>query len=266
MPYCLANGISINYEIHGKDKPPVVLIGGLGSHIESWSTQIPVYSSKFKVIVFDNRGMGKTDKPDTEYTIEMMADDTISLLDKLNINKSSFVGKSMGGMITQWIGVKYPDRVNRLVMACTSASRDKVGNEIIKTGREIASKAGMKTVWLTSLFLGYSREYIEKNIDSIKENMSQIQESKDNLTGYLRQIRACEQHDIIDLVSSIKADTLVMYGKNDFITSPKRSIQLAELLPNSQLIGFDAGHGFWRECQEEVDKKVLDFLSEDSIK
>ncbi len=259
MPIVKANGININYEVHGKGDP-VVLIGGLGSHLQSWATQIPIYSEHFRVIVFDNRGMGRSDKPDIEYSIEMMADDTVALLDKLNIEQASFVGKSMGGMIAQWIGIKYPKRVKKLVMGCTTACRDEVGNEIIKTGREIAQKAGMKTIWLTALFLGYSRNYIEDNIKTIKENMAYVTDSPEMLTGYLRQSGACENHDVLDTIQQIKADTLVMYGNNDFITSPDNSKKVAELIPNSRLLGFNAGHGFWRECQNEVDAQVLDFL------
>nr|NIP37925.1 alpha/beta hydrolase [Candidatus Dadabacteria bacterium]NIS07657.1 alpha/beta hydrolase [Candidatus Dadabacteria bacterium]NIV42204.1 hypothetical protein [Candidatus Dadabacteria bacterium]NIY21293.1 hypothetical protein [Candidatus Dadabacteria bacterium] len=71
---------------------------------------------------------------------------------------------------------------------------------------------------------------------------------------------ACEKHDILDLIPKIRAQSLVMYGKNDFITSPKSSRKLAELIPNSKLIGFNAGHGFWRECQQQVDKEVVGFL------
>jgi len=112
MPLIKANGININYEVHGKGEP-VVLIGGLGSQLQSWATQIPIYSEYFKVIVFDNRGMGKTDKPDAQYTIEMMADDTVAFLDSLKIKSASFIGKSMGGMITQWIGIKYPQKVKK---------------------------------------------------------------------------------------------------------------------------------------------------------
>ena len=209
MPLIKANGININYEIHGKGDP-VVLIGGLGSQLQSWAMQIPIYEQHFRVIAFDNRGMGKTDKPNIEYSIEMMADDTVALLDSLNIERASFVGKSMGGMIAQWIGIKYPQKVKKLAVGCTSACRDEVGNEIIKTGREIAEGAGMKAVWLTALFLGYSRTYIENNIGSIKENMSSVSESKENLTGYLRQSGACENHDILNLIPKIKAETGIM--------------------------------------------------------
>lgn len=261
MPYTSANKINIYYESSGKGKP-VVLIGGLGSNISSWTAQVPIYSDIFRVIYFDNRGMGKSDKPDTTYSTEIMADDTIALLDNLGIDKASFIGKSMGGMIAQWIGIKYPDRVDKLVMGCCSASRDDVGNEIIRTGREIATHAGMKTVWLTALFLSYSRKYIETNLSSIKENLSKIHDNTEDLTGYLRQSAACEQHDVIERVSEIGAKTLVIFGKYDFITSPEKTKLMASLIPSSKLIGYDAGHGFWREKQKEVDRDIIEFLSE----
>lgn len=262
MPYTIANNIRIYYESQGNGEP-LVLIGGLGSDISSWATQIPIYSKLFRVIYFDNRGVGRSDKPDVDYSTELMADDTISLLDNIGIKKASFVGKSMGGMIAQWIGIKYPERINKLALGCCSASRDDVGNEILRTGREIAVKAGMKTVWLTALFLSYSRGYIETNLSSIKDNLSKIQDSSEILTGYLRQSLACEDHDVADRVSCISAKTLVIYGKNDFITSPLRSEHLASLIRNSKAIGYDAGHGFWREKQDQVDNDIFEFLSQD---
>jgi 3-oxoadipate enol-lactonase len=262
MPYANVNGINIHYEVRGEG-PPVVLIGGLGSQISSWSTQVPLYSKYFKVLAFDNRGSGLSDKPDYSYTIEDMADDTSGLLDFLGIQSASFVGKSMGGMIAQWLGIKYPYRVNKLVLGCTSASRDDVGNEILRIGREIATKVGLKTVWLTALYLGYTREYIEKNLGSIRESLALITQNDESLKGYVGQSLACEGHDTRDLLHKVKCPTLVLLGERDQIASPRKSRELAELIPGAILREFSGvGHGFWRERQGEVDKVVLDFLLE----
>lgn len=262
MPYANVNGIRIYYEIRGNGSP-VVLIGGLGSQISSWATQVPLYSKYFTVIAFDNRGAGLSDKPDHSYTIEDMADDTAGLLDSLGIESASFVGKSMGGMIAQWLGVKYPNRANKLVLGCTSASRDDVGNEILRIGREIATKVGLKTVWLTALFLGYTREYIEKNLASIKESLALVTENDEAVNGYIGQSLACEKHNARDLLHNIKCPTLVLLGETDQIASPKKSRELAELIPGAILREFSGvGHGFWRERQVEVDEVVLDFLTE----
>ncbi|MGB7293755.1 MAG: alpha/beta fold hydrolase [Thermodesulfobacteriota bacterium] len=262
MPYTRVNGINIYYEVRGEG-PPVVLIGGLGSQINSWATQTPLYSKYFKVIAFDNRGAGLSDKPGHSYTTEDMADETAGLLDTIGIHSASFVGKSMGGMIAQWLGIKYPDRVNKLVLGCTSPSRDDVGNEILRIGREIATKVGLKTVWLTALYLGYTREYIENNLGSIKESLGLVIENDEAINGYVGQSLACETHDTRALLHKIKCPTLVLLGENDQITSPRKSRELAELIPGAVLREFSGvGHGFWRERQEEVDKVVLDFLLE----
>ena len=260
MPYSSANGMNIYYEVHGEGFP-LLLIGGLGSQIGSWATQVPIYAQHFKVVVFDNRGAGRSQKPEPGYGTEDMADDAAALMDALDIEAAHIVGKSMGGMIGQWLAIKYPEKVSKLVMGCSSASRDEVGNLILRTGREIASKVGMKAVWIMALYLGYTREYIEKNIGSLNGVLDAIPEDADALNGYIGQSYAVEGHDTTDLLNRIKAPTLVMMGESDMTTAPRRTRELAALIPNSKLKAFEGvGHGFWRERQEEADSLVLDFL------
>ncbi len=260
MPYAEANGIKIYFEVHGSGYP-LVLIPGLGSEIRSWAVQIPVYSKHFQVIAADTRGVGKSEKPDVPYTIELFADDIFGLLKTLGIKGAYVMGKSMGGMIAQWLAIKYPELVEKLVLACTNSKPDEIGREILRMGREVAVKLDMRAVWLNALFWAYSRNYIERNWESIMEAMKDVPESKEALTGYLRQSVACEEHDTRAHLSRIKAPTLIMTGKRDLITSSKHSEDLARSIPTSRLkILQGVGHGFWRERQEEVDRLVLDFL------
>ena len=263
MPYANVNGVNLYYELYG-DGDPVVLIGGLGSQLQSWATQVPVYSRHFKVVVFDNRGSGKSDKPQARYSTQDMAHDTASLMAVLGIESAHIVGKSMGGMIGQWLAINYPQKVQKLVLGCSSASRDEVGNEILRMGREIASKMGTKAVWLMALYLGYTREYIEENLGTIKDAMHSVPEDPEALEGYMGQSFACEGHNTRDVLDQISAPTLMMLGETDLIASPRRSKELSERIPNSKLTVFSGvGHGFWRERQEEVDELVLEFLLAD---
>ncbi len=260
MPYAQVNGVKLYYEVHG-DGDPVILICGLGSQLQSWATQVPIYSKHFKVIVFDNRGSGKSDKPEEKYLTSDMADDTAALMEELGIESAHIVGKSMGGMIAQWLAIKYPKKVQKLVLGCSSASRDEVGNEILRMGREIATKVGTKAVWLMSLYLGYNREYIEENLGALKDILSSLPEDPEVLKGYIGQSYACEGHYTLDLLNKIFSETLVILGETDLIASPKRSRVLVEQIPNSKLKVFTGvGHGFWREKQVDVDNLVLDFL------
>jgi 3-oxoadipate enol-lactonase len=260
MPYAQVNGVKLYYEVHGEGDP-VILICGLGSQLQSWATQVPIYSKHFKVVIFDNRGSGKSDKPEVRYSTSDMADDTAALMEELGIESAHIVGKSMGGMIAQWLAIKYSNKVQKLVLGCSSASRDEVGNEILRMGREIATKVGTKAVWLMSLYLGYNREYIEENLGTLKEILSSLPEDPEVLKGYIGQSYACEGHYTIDLLNKISSETLVILGETDLIASPKRSRVLAEQIPNSELKVFTGvGHGFWREKQVDVDNLVLDFL------
>ncbi len=143
--------------------------------------------------------------------------------------------------------------MEKLVIRCSSAYRDNVGNLLLRTSRDIVLKAGVKPVWISALLLGYSREYIEKNYDSIIETLKQIPEDKDAVRGYIGQSLACEKHDVRNLLHKIEAKTLVMYGEKDIITPPSRSEELGKLIPNATVRCFkDVGHGFWRERQKEV--------------
>ena len=261
MPFVTVNGVKLNYRLHGEGKP-VVLIGGLGSQISSWDDQVPLYSKRFRVLVFDNRGSGRSDKPEAGYGTEDMADDTAALMEALGIESAHVVGKSMGGMIGQWLAIKYPEKVDRLVLACSSASRDEVGNQILRMGRQVAESSGMKTVWLMALYLGYTRQYIERNIDHVKGLMESLPEDPGALAGYIGQSYACEGHHTIERLPDIKSPTLVMLGENDIIASPDSSRIMSELIPQAELEVFRGlGHGFWREAREYVDNLVLDFLS-----
>lgn len=261
MPHAKVNGINIYYEVHGEGYP-VVLIGGLGSQSQSWDTQVPIYSKSYKVIVFDNRGAGRSDKPEPPYSTQVMADDTAALMDELSIERAHIVGKSMGGMIAQWLAINHPEKVSKLVMGCSAGSRDEVGNGILKIGREIASKVGLWAVWFMALHLGYSRDYIEENIDRLKMASQTVGESPEALQGYIGQSMACEGHNTIEHLHKINAPAFVMMGDSDLITSPERTRELADLIPDGELCVFsDVGHGFWRERQQEVDSLVLHFLA-----
>ena len=107
MPVAKVNGININYKIYGQGEP-LVMIMGLSANQSGWVTQIGFFKKHYKVITFDNRGVGKSDKPIGSYTTKIMADDTIGLMDHLGIDKANFMGVSMGGMIAQEIAINYP--------------------------------------------------------------------------------------------------------------------------------------------------------------
>jgi len=113
------NDINIYYDVQGDGFPLVMVMGFLGN-ADCWDPRmLPVLSDKFKVIVFDNRGAGRTDISDKEFSIRLLAEDTVGLMDMLNISRAHVLGISMGGMIAQEVALNYPERVEKLILAST---------------------------------------------------------------------------------------------------------------------------------------------------
>src|SRR5574341_2228297 len=112
------NGIDMYYEVHGSGEP-LVLIMGLGANTTAWYRQIPVFSREYQVIVFDNRGAGRSDKPNEPYSMGQMADDAHGLMDALGVESAHVFGMSLGGMIAQELVLRYPERVRNLVLGGT---------------------------------------------------------------------------------------------------------------------------------------------------
>ena len=138
MPIINVNNIKLNYLTYGDGKP-LILITGLGVDNMCWIHQIPNFRKFFKVIVFDNRGIGKSSGSNGPYSIKMMADDVSDLLNKLNIQKTHVLGSSMGGMIAQELAINYPEKIDKLILCSTFSKPDFVMEDITKGIKELIS-------------------------------------------------------------------------------------------------------------------------------
>ncbi|MCI0417149.1 alpha/beta hydrolase [bacterium] len=263
MTYARVNGINLYHEVNGSGDP-ILLIPGLGSDAGTWGTFLPVLKEGYKTIILENRGSARSTKPSGTYTTESMAEDAIALLDQLQMEQVHVVGKSMGGMIAQILAARHPERVRSLVLACTLMRHDSYGEELLEMGRILAEKAGLFETYRLAFLLSYSNEYCMTNRSRLDEARRLLAEigSEELLQGYLSQSIACETHDSRELARQIKAPTLVIAAKEDSITTPEQSRDLAASIPNAELMIFSRGkHGFWREFPDEVNPVVLNFLA-----
>ncbi|UCD08911.1 MAG: alpha/beta fold hydrolase [Dehalococcoidales bacterium] len=118
MPIVKVGDINMYYEVHGEGEPLVFIPGG-GSTVEKVLPRLPIYSKEYKVVVFDNRGMGHSDAPDIPYTMEMFADDLAGLLDAINIDTIHVVSESYGGLIAQHLAIRHPHMIRSLILMST---------------------------------------------------------------------------------------------------------------------------------------------------
>lgn len=135
MPKVEVNGVNLAYEIHGSGQPFVLVPGWTFSKAE-FKVQIPEFSKKYQVIVYDQRGHGDSDKPEAGYSLDVFASDLNALIGKLNIGKAIILGHSMGGMIAQVFALTYPERVKALILYGTISSSPPIGHVWGPWGRE----------------------------------------------------------------------------------------------------------------------------------
>lgn len=262
MPYFAVNQVTLYYEVNGEGTP-VLLIPGLGSDANTWAPLFPAFQDRYSLILLENRGSGRSGKPEESYNTGQMAKEAVALLDHLQIQKAHVIGKSMGGMIAQILAASHPERVRSLVLASTLMQHDSYGHEMLELGRALAEKAGLFETYRMAFLLSYSKEYCMSHRDRLSEAREMIDRVGGDklLLGYLRQSHACSHHDSRDAAKRIQTPSLVLVGKDDIFTTPQHSRELAASITGSELVVFPkGGHGVWREFPEMVNPVVREFL------
>lgn len=261
MPYVPTRDIITYYEEAGRGEP-LVLIRGLGSDLQAWALQVPALAKHFRVITYDNRGAGRTSCPDKPYSIAGMADDLATLLDELKIAKASVLGYSMGGMIAQEFALKYPNKLEKLILLGTSAGLDGYSKVVIQNfintrrsnmSREQFVRSQAPFVYSADL-LGDSDRFER----AIQANVDNPYSQQDH--AFIRQAQAILAFDASGRSSGIKASTLVITNKEDILVPPRNGEALSKLIPGAKLLSLDGGHAGVTELPNEHNAAVLEFL------
>ncbi len=268
MPLFKHDDIELYYLTEGEGEP-LVLVHGFGTKHQAWNFQIPYFEKKMKVIALDNRGVGKSSRPDYPYTIDMFVEDIKHLLDYLNINeKIHLCGISLGGMIVQNFVLKYPNRVKTLILCATSA--------YYEPGPLLESFKAIETISLDEriqalLPFVHSRAFIRKLkkdrdfFNSIKEDTLFITPINDptQFKDYMNQANAMATHDTRTLLNKIIVPTLIFSASKDRMIPLSHQEFLYEEIPNSKLeIIEGCGHAFTIEQPDKVNGLMWNFLKE----
>lgn len=272
--YADINGIRICYQIHG-DGYPVVLIHGFGSKKESFMAQIPALSRDFKIVSFDNRGSGKSERPNMPYTMEIFVEDIKGLMDYLKIDEAHLIGLSLGGMIGLNFVLKYPNVVNKLVLINTLAQLpDDFDPEAYINSRiealELAKKDPELSFWQSTHF-GFYPKFRRKMKANPKEKFYGLWSVEDVLKYYktdpptaqdVRNIASSfKTHNAYKKLNEIKHQTLLLTASHDRLVPKEKMLEIHKKMPNStyQIIE-KAGHESPKEKAPEVNKEISKFL------
>ena len=275
MPYAKTGAVNLYYEVHGQGEP-FMFIAGTGLSCEYMKVvTVDWFSQHFQLIIFDHRGTGRSDKPDIPYSTRMFAADAIGILDHLGIHRAHVGGRSMGGRVSQWVALDYPDRVGALVLSSTGAG----------SFRDFEPERGIPyQTALRMIELGYERymeehhsgsfmftpEFVARNPDMIARFQATDAVHRTPLNTYLRHVIARQCHETRSLVHQIAAPTLVIDGQEDTVEAGtgnhvESSRELAELIPNAELVLVPGAHNYLMEHPENH-QVIVDFLKRHPIR
>jgi len=268
MPVAKANGINLYYDTCGRGEPLVMIMGFAGSHA-GWIFQRRFFRKHFRVITFDNRGVGRTGKPAGPYSIRVMAEDTLGLMDCLGIEKAHILGVSMGGYIAQELAINHPERVRKLVLGCTYSHQDETSGHTAEYYERIGLADNCPSDELGSTPVGkvlraeFPLAFNNRLVNILLAPFLSIYATRMATPGVAAQFQAIVGHDTRDRLKMIRAPTLVVTGTEDRIIKPTSSEVLATMIPNAKLVKIEKGsHSVFMGKRKRFNQEVLDFLKE----
>ncbi len=258
------NDINISYRVSGEGEL-LVLIMGLSGDQSAWASQVKFFKPRYRVLTFDNRGVGKSDKPAGPYTTRMMADDTAALMDHLGIKAANVMGVSMGGMIAQELAINRPDLVSRLVLASTYSCIDEESNGPTDELRA-ASRVPQRNEVAALINLSFGKPLLRFLVVMRLRAFSLFTAASvraSNSIGFTAQSQACLTHNAVDRLSLIRAPTLVITGTADRVIKPTSSDTLARKIAGARLVRLPNGsHLCCVEMKDQFNQHVLGFLTQ----
>lgn len=262
MTFAKINDMKIFYEQQGSGDN-LVLIAGLGSNHKVWDGLMPPLLNKYKVLRFDNRGSGQSDSPNVAYTLQDMTDDAIKLMNHLNIDQSHIVGHSMGCAILQHLLLDYPNRVKKAIF-CGGFARlpETTSFQCQTTAKLIEANVNRSLIIETVIPWLFANEYLS-NKDRVKITCKLMLDDPHPPTtiGYRGQVEALIKFDLREKLKSIKAEAMVVVGRDDISTPISCSQYIHEQIKNSKLqIIENAGHLCLIEYPEKLSKIITDFI------
>jgi pimeloyl-ACP methyl ester carboxylesterase len=268
-PMIAWNGrVQLRYDVRGSEAaPPLLLIQGLGRPAAHWGTFLDELAEHFRLITFDNRGIGRSSTPLPPYTTRQMADDALAVLDATGTDSAHVFGVSLGGMIAQELAIAAPARVHRLVLGCTRANR-RAGTPMSLSAMAAFAVAGALPPDAAMARVApyiLSSEFMKTRPEVLDAWCRTAAQDPPRRVGVIGQIAAVLMHDTRAHLSRIRHPTLILSGDADRLIPPECSRFLQQAVAGSELeLLPGAGHDFPVEAPEATTRALRRFLLDDT--
>jgi 3-oxoadipate enol-lactonase len=248
--------VNVHHRFDGPDDAPVLMLSNsLGTSLEMWDEQVPALAERFRVLRFDQRGHGETPAPAGPYSIAELGRDALELLDSSGVERASFCGVSLGGMMGMWFAINAPDRIDRLVLCCTSAHMPPPEMWVERAAAVRAD--GMAAVVDATLERWFTPAADEPRVELARRMLLATSPE-----GYAAGCEAIAEHDLRTQIRAIGAPTLVIAAEDDPSTPPDHGRLIAESIPSAHLrLLPDARHLIAIERPDEVAQVLLGHLT-----
>ncbi len=253
-----ANGIEIHYTVEG-DGPWVTLSHSLACDLRMWDEQARLLRDRFRVLRFDTRGHGRSAAPAGPYTLRELADDAFALLGALGIERTHWVGLSMGGMIGETFALEYPGRFDSLVLADTTSRRPPDAQKMWGERIRMAEQGGMQAVVESTLARWFTESFRKARPDVMARIGDGIRRTP--VAGFAGCCQAISKVDLVERLKEIRCPVLVLVGEHDHGTPPHMAREIHANLPGSEFVVIpSASHLSNIEQPELFNRALLDFL------
>lgn len=255
-----ANGIEIHYELSGRPEAPVVMLShSLASSLKMWEPQMEMLRSHYQVLRYDSRGHGQSEVTPPPYTLELLAEDAIGLLDALGIQRVHWVGLSMGGMIGQAIGLLHPERLLSLCLCDTSAVVPEEMQPVWEERIESVRARGMRSQFEATMERWFTPAYLQSNEPMLKLIQEEFLATPPE--GYIGCASAIRRLNYLNRLDEIDLPTFLLVGEEDPATPVTTSRAIHERIRNSEMVVLPScRHLSNVEQAEAFNRHLLGFL------
>ncbi|MBN1966184.1 MAG: alpha/beta fold hydrolase [Anaerolineae bacterium] len=262
MPVITVNGVDLYYEWQGSGEGVLVLNNGVIANTRSWAYQLPALMPHFRVLLYDMRGQGQSQKwaeGDPDYTWETHADDLAALLDALEVEMAHVGGISYGGELTLVFALRHPARCRKLVVADAVSHVAPLLRATIEAWILAAQSGDHELFYRSTWFWNFSESFFGDHYDFL---LSRIDAAKTlDLPSVIQLCRCFNTLDVTASLGAITQPTCVLVGEQDILKPPRYARLIAEAIPNAALhILPGAGHATFWEVPDLFNQIVLDFL------